>query len=401
MPFIHRCLVWGMVVGLGFVLLLAGCHGDDQEDDTGTITLANLNILHGFACDPPMPADGDQCRVTDRLNLLVQHIAAAGCPDIVTLQEHVTSTFVDLAGVVVGPLVNTVEFLRAALSTLAQRCDFTYQVVFDPENATGPPATLGRGIDEELILTRYPAVDAKVMALYSPLFPFFFRHVLFARLAHPTGSVDVFTTHLAAAADFGDLPCGAQVLPPDAGVSPACPVECDAAQDTVRECQAKQMVRFIEMRHNVPNPALISGDLNAEPASKTYNEFTNRGWLDSHLAAGNAECDPGTGLQCTQGREDLNLQDLEAPALNQDRRIDFIFVVPATEGATCAGMIPPLATAETSTEVQTGLFAALPNPFVDQCGPRPDAICWPSDHSGTQAILVCEADANVAQTVRQ
>jgi hypothetical protein len=25
------------------------------------ITVANLNILHGFACDPPVPGDGDQC----------------------------------------------------------------------------------------------------------------------------------------------------------------------------------------------------------------------------------------------------------------------------------------------------------------------------------------------------
>ena len=61
------------------------------------VEVVNLNILHGFACDPPFPADGDQCRVRDRIDLLVEHLIAAGCPDIVTLQEHVTKQFVPLA----------------------------------------------------------------------------------------------------------------------------------------------------------------------------------------------------------------------------------------------------------------------------------------------------------------
>jgi hypothetical protein len=86
-------------------------------------------------------------------------------------------------------------------------------------------------------------------------------------------------------------------------------------------------------------------------------------------------------VNCTAGREDQALSDLEAPALNQNQRIDFIFVVPATAGAKCAGVIEPMS---------TGLFAAVPNPFVNECGPLPDAICWPSDHSGVQATLVCQ-----------
>jgi endonuclease/exonuclease/phosphatase family metal-dependent hydrolase len=372
---------WGCcVLGLLLTLTLAGCDNDSGVD--AEVTVVNLNILHGFACDPLVPADGDQCRVEDRIALLVQHLDAAGCPDIVTLQEHVTTEFVELApGMRVGPLANTVTLLTEQLPTLAATCDFTYEIVFDPEGATVPPAALGRGIDEEMILSRYPALDAEVAPLYSPLFPVFFRHVLFARIDHPQGPVDVFTTHLAAAADFGDLPCGAQVLPPGVGSSPPCPAECDATQDTVRECQAKQMARFIEMRHDVPNPVLVTGDFNTEPFTKAYNEFADRGWLDSHLAATNAECDPVSGVNCTAGREDQALSDLEARALNQNQRIDFIFVVPATAGARCTGVIEPMS---------TGLFAAMPNPFVNECGPLPDAICWPSDHSGVQATLVCQ-----------
>jgi endonuclease/exonuclease/phosphatase family metal-dependent hydrolase len=374
-----KALLSVIIVGLFLALTTTDCEGDD--DDDVEVTVANLNILHGLACDPSVLADGDQCRVVDRIDLLIQHIAAADCPDIVTLQEHVTAEFVELGPeVMVGPLVNTVALLEERLPSLQEACGFMYEIVFDPEGVTTPPAMLGRGIDEELILTRFPAVDAEVVALYSPLFPFFFRHVLFARIEHPAGPIDVFTTHLAAEADFGSLPCGSQVLPPEAGGSPACPVECDVTQDTVRQCQAKQLARFVEARHGGPNAALVTGDFNAQPFTPVYNTFADRGWLDSHLVAGNPECDPVTGVNCTAGRQDQDLSDLESPVLNQDQRIDYIFVVPAAAGATCAGRIEPMG---------TGLFAAEPNPFVEQCGSLPDAVCWPSDHSGNEATLVC------------
>ena len=89
--------------------------------------------------------------------------------------------------------------------------------------------------------------------------------------------------------------------------------------DTVRECQAKQLAAFVEARHDVPEPAIISGDFNAVSGSKEYNEFTDRGWLDSHLEVGNPECDPMTGENCTTGRIDDDLSDLESRDLNQTR----------------------------------------------------------------------------------
>jgi len=97
-----------------------------------------------------------------------------------------------------------------------------------------------------------------------PLVPVFFRHVLYARIRHPRGRVDVFTTHLASSSDLASLPCGVNVLPPPF-TSPACPAECVAFRDTVRECQARQVALFVEDRHGVPEPAILSGDLNAEP----------------------------------------------------------------------------------------------------------------------------------------
>jgi hypothetical protein len=291
-----------------------------------TIEVVNLNILHGFACDPPMSGDGDQCRVRDRIDLLAEHLIAAGCPDIVTLQEHVTVPLVALAPpVVVGPLEKTVTLLQNRLPDLEATCGFRYEVVFDPEGATGPPGRVGpgyrRGTDADP-LCRPPG---RGLPTLQPA-PLFFRHVLFARIDHAVEPVDVFTTHLAADSDFGSLPCGASVLP-SPFESPSCPEEC-LALDTVRECEAKQLVQFIEAKHDLPGPAIVTGDFNAAPGSNVYSQVVSRGWIDSHLAAGNPECDPTTGLDCTAGRIDNNLSDLESPDLNQTERIDFIFVVP-------------------------------------------------------------------------
>jgi endonuclease/exonuclease/phosphatase family metal-dependent hydrolase len=363
---------------------------DKPRNKKKAIEVVNLNILHGFACDPPLPGDGNQCRVRDRIELLVEHLIGAGCPDIVTLQEHVTESFVGLnPPVIVGPLDNTVDLLSDRLPHLEAHCGFRYELVFDPEGATGPPAALGRGIDEELILTRYPVLRAEVFPLYSPLAPFFFRHVLFARIDHAVEPVDVFTTHLAADADFGPFPCGVNVLPPPLE-SPLCPVACVAGVDSVRECQTRQLVHFIETQHDHPGAAIVTGDFNAAPGTNVYSQLVGRGWIDSHLAAGNPECDPNRGLNCTAGRIDDNLTELESRDLNQTERIDFIFVVPPQAGSQCPGVIQ---TSDRPGVTTTGLFAAEPNPFTSACGAAPLPICWVSDHSGNALNLSCQPSA--------
>ncbi len=351
------------------------------------VEIANLNILHGFACDPVFPEEGDQCRVVERMDRLIEEIAAAGCPDIVTLQENVTDPFVlREVGEPVGPLDDTTALIRERLPLLGAICGFEYAVVFDPLAERTPRSSpLGRGVDEELILSRYPVSRSETLGLYSALKPFISRHVLFARIEHPEGPIDVFTTHLASSGDLASEPCGVMELPPPLG--DVCPAQCEAFVDTVRECQAKQMALFVEARHDVAGPAILSGDFNAEPGSTEYREFTDRGWIDSHLAAGNAECDPLTGEQCTGGREDSDLSDLESPALHQVERIDFIFVVPPGPGARCAGKIQRFAPHPQRPAATTGLFAATPRP---PCGPAPLPICFVSDHSGNQLNLGCQ-----------
>jgi Endonuclease/Exonuclease/phosphatase family len=198
-------------------------------------------------------------------------------------------------------------------------------------------------MDEELILSRYPVLAREVLPLYSPLAPFFVRHVLYARLAHPLGPFDVFTTHLAAHSDLGTAACGVRdPRVPAPFTTPACPAPTCGAPDTVRECQAKQVAAFVEARHQGPLPALLTGDFNAQPDSPVYRTFTDRGWLDSHRAAGHPECDAQTGEHCTAGRSDTHLRDLESPALQQHRRVDFLFVVPPTAGTTSPCGFPPM-----------------------------------------------------------
>jgi endonuclease/exonuclease/phosphatase family metal-dependent hydrolase len=387
-----------LALGLALLLGVGSTRADNTpkkpKNEKKNVEVANLNILHGINCDPPLPAHGDQCRVRDRIDLLVEHLVAAGCPDIVTLQENVTSEFAQrtATGEIVGPLDDTTALIKARLPDLAEACGFTYQVVFDPA-AVWPPAS-GRGIDEELILTRFPVSQFEVMPLYGPLYTtpvaLFFRHVLYARIEHPEGPVDVFTTHLASDSDFALFACGSPPpfpLPPPL-VSPACPAECVAFEDTVRECQAKQMALFIASRHDVPEPAVISGDFNAEPGSSEYLEFADRRWRDSHLAAGNPECNPATGVGCTTGRVDTNLSDLESAALNVNKRTDFIFVVPPEEGSRCSGLIQTFHHPRRPVTT-TGIFAGEPNPFAPACGASPLPICWASDHSGNQLNLAC------------
>ena len=363
------------------------------------VTVANINVLHGIDC---FPVRGDQCRLPDRLQLLFAHLVALGCPDLVTLQEIVTQEFA-LTGVLtntaacVGPLDDALGLIEQGLSSLAQACGFPYGVVFDPAARRTPltfPCLPGRGTDEELILTRYPVGGWELMPLYSPVAPFFFRHVLHARIAHPVGPLDVFTTHLDG--PFDTAPCGFQLLPIP-GLFPACPAACRGQvcagrECSVRECQAKQVAAFVEARHHGPEPAILAGDFNAPPDTEphpleaTYQEFTGRGWLDSDVEAGNPQCDGapplGEGIGCTAGRVAVRpdgSSELEEPALNVDERIDYIFVVPPTSKSVC-----------TVQKMETGLFADQPNPFENNCGPS-GPICWASDHNGTRAELSCSA----------
>ena len=118
-------LALGLALLLGAGLTRADNKPKKPKNEKKNVEVVNLNILHGINCDPPLPDHGDQCRVRDRIDLLVEHLVAAGCPDIVTLQENVTSEFVQTTatGEIVGPLDDTTALIKERLPDLAEMCD--------------------------------------------------------------------------------------------------------------------------------------------------------------------------------------------------------------------------------------------------------------------------------------
>jgi hypothetical protein len=126
---------------------------------------------------------------------------------------------------------------------------------------------------------------------------------------------------------------------------------------------------------------VLGGDLNAPPDSPTVAAIVEAGFVDTHLAAGNAECDPGTGDQCTSGRIDDAMTNLEDPDSRQQERIDFLFV----GGDRACEAVEP-----------TGLF--------HDGEPADGDLAFPSDHTGVQATLQCattpaQVEAAPGQTV--
>jgi endonuclease/exonuclease/phosphatase family metal-dependent hydrolase len=334
------------MAALACALLLAACGGDGSSTSTRRedLTVVQLNALHGAvgqAC-----SQSENCRLPDRVDLLFASLAQSGCPDVVTLQETWTGSV---------PLI--MQHLQSA-------CPFPYQAV------QGRPPLLGR--DDEMVLSRYPVLDSDQLTLEGS-----FRHVLWVRVDHPLGPIDVFTTHLASSSDGAGSSCNGL---------PRCAADCIAAGATTRrDCQAVQVAAFVDARHDVDTPAVIAGDFNDTPGSFVYDTLVGRGWTDAYLQAGNPECDPSTGIGCTSGRQDESLVDLESPANNEVERIDFIFLVPPRRGFRCRMHLDP-ATDRDHDGAATRLFPSGPAPG---CGPAPNPICWPSDHMGVELDLAC------------
>jgi endonuclease/exonuclease/phosphatase family metal-dependent hydrolase len=319
------------------------CAGSD-------VRVATINVLHGIFC-PPATAS---CRLADRIALLRQWILDRNCPDVVALQE-VTSA---------APPNDVLSNVQAQL---VNACPDPYHVAFQQ---TFPA-------DDSVILSRYAVISNASFDLYGPI-----RYAQHARLDHPIGPLDVFSTHLASGSDGATSPCGTYG---------ACPTECvTAGATTVRDCQAVQLANYVASAHDVDPPAFVVGDFNSEPGSYVYDRFVaGLGATDTFLAAGNAECVPGTGVGCTSGRIDDDLTDMEATALNVNERIDYVFLVPPSGASTCSGVLDTPVDGD-GDGVGTRLFAAEPNPFAPSCGPSPDPMCWVSDHDGVEADVGCD-----------
>jgi len=312
------------------LVLAAACSGDDGGDDTAgstddpTVTVVSQNLLHGTAC----PEDSNRCDLPARVDLFVGQLADAGCPPLVSIQEANPDTVTELE------------------ASLGDGCTAGYEVV----GAEDP------SLDREVVLSTVPVLGSRRIHLAGPL-----RTALWVRVAADVGIVDYVSSHLASSSD--DRPCDEATCPPPCEVT-----------DTLNTCQGRQLVAFAEEVSDPEAVVVIGGDMNARPGEPTIEAITAGGFVDTHLAAGQPECDPATGEACTSGRIDDAMTDLVDPASTQTERIDFLFLGP---GRSCAAIEP------------TGLFNA---------DPAEGDLAHPSDHTGVQATLQCPTTADQVET---
>ncbi len=162
----------------------------------------------------------------------------------------------------------TVAELEAAMG---DGCTADYEIVGDDDPS----------LDREVVLSTEPVLGSRRIHLAGPL-----RTALWVRVASDVGMVDYVSSHLASSSD--DRPCDEATCPP--------PCEVD---DMLNTCQARQLVQFAAEVADPEAVVVVGGDLNAQPGEPTIEAITEAGFVDSHLAAGNAECDPTTGDECT------------------------------------------------------------------------------------------------------
>lgn len=291
------------------------------------ISVVSLNVLHGHPLGAPECADNDQCAAPDRIDLLAGHLEAAGCPEIVTLQE------VD----------ERIEEL--VTGALPEVCGGAYA----PHLLADPAVSLG--IDREMVLTTLPVHEETLLDL--PAFPWSAHHVV---LDSPLGDIDLVTTHLASGSN--NPPCSD---------SDDCQPPC-GDRDDARLCGARMILDHLQ-RHGGEGVWVVTGDLNAGPGEPARQLFLDAGFADAYLAAGNPECAPETAAGCTGGRSETDLDD---PAATGTERIDYILV---RNGADCAVPIDA---------GDAGGWADQPAEPVTTGGP-----VWVSDHNGVRATLRC------------
>jgi endonuclease/exonuclease/phosphatase family metal-dependent hydrolase len=315
------------LVGIG----TTGAGARAPSDEPSTVRIVNLNLLHGVFCPPETKG----CQAPDRVDLLMQQLEAAECPEVVGLQE----INANLAKIIakVGP----------------KSCG--YEIVYP-----GIPGSL----DTEQVLTTLPIKSKKVVKLVGN-FRTASRVVLTSRL----GPLVVVTTH-----QDGD-PEGRVAGPP----CKRCPPPCVDAQVDIFACQTVVAARLAETAGGDDAVRVLMGDFNVPPTSGRYALLVGDGWIDSYLAAGNPECDGATGVGCTGGRDDKTIEALKDPNAREVERIDYVFVQPSPD-CDVAFDSPDDAN---GNGLGTTLFGAVP--AVD----GPGGLVWTSDHTGVSADISC------------
>lgn len=317
--------------GSGARAYAAGATATGSGAARADLKVVNYNILHGTFCD-----DATGCQAPDRVDLFVRQLEAAGCPELVGLQE-----------------VN--DNLRALFAARLPRfCRGAYRPVFADSE----------GNDKEYVLTSLPARKAEVLPLPGGL-----RSASRVELTSDLGPVVLVVTHQDGDRDFPS--CRSDID------RYQCPKPCPVGT-TFATCQTILGQRLAERGGPARAIRIYMGDFNVPVGTPRHSALLADGWVDTHLAAGNPECDPAAGSQCTAGRNDKSIATLKDPGAREQERIDFIFV----KAPACAARLDPASDPD-GDGVGTGLFAATP--AVD----GPGGLAWPSDHTAVSMDLSC------------
>jgi endonuclease/exonuclease/phosphatase family metal-dependent hydrolase len=328
-------LVVAMAIAIGATTVAPAAPAAAQATGAGgkNLTVVNYNILHGIFC----PSDTDSCRAPDRVALFLSQLQDAQCPQVVGLQE------------VSGQLAGLIS------QQLPGVCGGKYKLAM----------SVTEGNDKELVFSTLPAKNAKVLPLPGGL-----RNATRVELQSDLGPVVLVVTHQDGDKTFPSCRNDFDRY--------KCPKPCQEGQ-TFSECQTVLGEQFGSQVGSKQAIRLYMGDFNLPAGTPRYQRLIERGWVDSHLAAGNPECDPTTGVNCTSGRNDVTLTALQDPTAQESERIDFIFVK-APKGCT-----PKYDTAADGDGdgTGTGLFAARPAPNGKS------GLVWPSDHTAVSMDMSC------------
>jgi endonuclease/exonuclease/phosphatase family metal-dependent hydrolase len=297
------------------------------------LTVVDYNILHGIFC----PADTASCRASDRVALFLSQLQDAKCPQVVGLQE------------VSGELAGLIK------QQLPGVCGGKYKLAM----------SVTEGNDKELVFSTLPAKNPKVLQLPGGL-----RNATRVEVQSDVGPVVLVVTHQDGDKSFPACRNDIERY--------KCPKPCPAGS-TFAECQTVLGEGFGDAVGSKQAIRIYMGDFNVPAGTPRYQRLIERGWVDSHLAAGNAECDSATGVNCTSGRNDVTLTALQDPTARESERIDFIFV---KTPKSCTPKYDSGADGD-GDGTGTGLFAA--RPAVN----GPSGLVWPSDHTAVSMDLSC------------
>ena len=324
-------LVAGVLVAATAPVASAGASNAPRGAPQGDLRIVTMNILHGIVC----PNSPDDCQGDDRIALLGRQLQAAKCPPVVALEE-----------------ISERMYGRIAAAPWVGECK--YKVVWHDMPST----------DRELVLTSLPVTNQKLTILAGN-----FRSAYRVDLRSKLGPLVLVVSHQDGDPEPGDpKPCNPAECPPE------CPPEI-----TLSDCQTNQAKAIASDGGGSKTLRVLTGDFNVTAASQRYRSIVADGWVDSHLAAGNPECDPATGAQCTSGRQDMNTDDLKNPASKETERIDFAFVK-APRSCKVRFDTPK---DRDKDGLGTGLFANAP------ASNGPGGLVYLSDHTGVGADLSC------------